>query len=209
MSKTRLESAARVAQVVRTAGPKGGGTEVLLTGVPDGMDAFAVGQFLDDRANREGAEENDASAPIHVHVVRDDRRAEAFLNGLAFFHPDIATIAFPAWDCVPYDRVSPNADIIARRIAALTRLAAGKRNSPTILVTTVNAILQKTVTPAFIKSAIKTLSPGQRVDMKRLAARLTASGYNQTGTVMEPGEFAVRGGIVDLFPPGRAKPIRL
>ncbi|MEL6289616.1 MAG: transcription-repair coupling factor, partial [Pseudomonadota bacterium] len=64
-------------------------------------------------------------------------------------------------------------------------------------------------TPAFIKSAIKTLSPGQRVDMKRLAARLTASGYNQTGTVMEPGEFAVRGGIVDLFPPGRAKPIRL
>ncbi|MEO0619795.1 MAG: transcription-repair coupling factor [Pseudomonadota bacterium] len=186
-----------------------GGTEALLTGVPDGMDAYAIGQYVLDRDGGAEANADGSGPPVHLHVLRDDRRAEAFLAGLKFFHPDIATIEFPAWDTVPYDRVSPNPDLIARRISALARLAAAKRKAPTIVLTTVNAVLQRTVTPAFIKGAIKTLAPGQRVDMKRLASRLTASGYNQTGTVMEAGEFAVRGGILDLFPPGRSKPLRL
>ncbi len=182
----------------------GGGA--LLTGVPDGMDAFAIGRYLHDRAAQLSV---DDVPPVHVHIARDDRRVEAFMAALGFFHPDQAVISFPAWDCVPYDRISPNSDIVARRISALTRLAAGKRKAPTLVLTTVNAVLQRTVTPEFIKGSIKTLAPGQRIDMKRLSERLVASGYIQTGTVMEAGEFAVRGGILDLFPPGRAKPVRL
>ncbi|MGI9408156.1 MAG: transcription-repair coupling factor [Hyphomicrobiaceae bacterium] len=175
---------------------------VLLTGAPEGLDAFSIGAFVRDQDDGE-------TQPLHLHVARDDRRAESFQAAVHFFYPDLSVIAFPAWDCVPFDRVSPNADIVARRISALARLAAGKRKTPTIVLTTVNAVLQRIPTPAWVRSAIKTLAPGQRIDMKRLSQRLTASGYMQTGTVMEAGEYAVRGGILDLFPPGRSKPVRL
>ena len=85
---------------------RGGGA--LLTGVPDGMDAFAVGRYLHDRASQVSV---DDPSPVHIHVARDDRRVEAFQAALAFFHPEQSVVSFPAWDCVPYDRISPNADI--------------------------------------------------------------------------------------------------
>ena len=85
-------------------------------------------------------------------------------------------IPFPAWDTVPYDRVGPNADIIAKRITALSRLALGGRNEPTIVLTTVNAVLQRVPPRTFIKNAIKSVAPGQRVDMNRLMNRLQLAG---------------------------------
>jgi transcription-repair coupling factor (superfamily II helicase) len=118
-------------------------------------------------------------------------------------------MTFPAWDTVPYDRVGPNADIVARRVATLAKLALGTRKHPTVVLTTVNALLQRVPARAFMKRTIKALAPGQRVDMARLAQRLSLMGYTRSGTVMEPGEYAVRGGILDLYPPGRSSPVRL
>ncbi len=113
-------------------------------------------------------------------------------------------ISFPAWDTVPYDRVGPNADIVAKRITALAKLAIGGRKDPTIVLTTVNAVLQRVPPRLFIKNAMKILAPGQRIDMGELIRRLSLAGYTRSSTVMEPGEYAVRGGILDLFPPGRS-----
>ncbi len=176
--------------------------EMTLTGVPEGMDALILaGMAADKRGQAE-------PAPI-LHIARDDRRLEAVEQGLKFFAPDTTVIAIPAWDCVPYDRVSPNSEIVARRVAGLTRLAAGKRKGPLVVVTTVNALLQRVPPRAFVRDSIKPLAPGQRVDPGQLAKQLERAGYARVSTVMEHGDFAVRGGIVDLFPPGRQSPVRL
>ena len=110
---------------------------------------------------------------------------------------------------MPYDRVGPQADIVAKRITGLSRLAVGGRDEPTIVLTTVNAVLQRVPPRDFIRKSIKSFAPGQRADLADLIDRLRLAGYTRTGTVMEPGEFAVRGGILDIFPPGRLSPARL
>ena len=173
-----------------------------LTGVPDGYDALMLARIGDDVAA--------AGKGMVLHVARDDRRLAALEQEIAFFAPKTRIIPFPAWDTVPYDRVSPNPEIVSRRITSLARLALAKPSkSPTIVLTTVNAILQRIPTRQTLRRHLKPLAPGQRIDLSRLAERLTRSGFVRTGTVMEPGEFAVRGGIIDIFPPGRINPVRL
>jgi transcription-repair coupling factor (superfamily II helicase) len=177
-------------------------SDLTLSGVPEGLDALVLAQLV--------AEAGTGTAPgLVVHIARDDRRLDALEAQLRFFAPKVRIVAFPAWDTVPYDRVSPNSEIVARRITALSRLALGTRGEPAIVLTTVNAALQRVAPRAFIRSAIKSVCPGQRADMSRLMNRLGLAGYVRTGTVMEPGEYAVRGGILDLFPPGRLSPVRL
>ena len=150
-----------------------------------------------------------ASPPLLLHVARDDRRLEALADGLAFFAPKVRVIQFPAWDTVPYDRIGPNTEIVATRVASMARLAAAARKGATVVLTTVNAILQRLPPREFIRRSLKTIAPGQRIDMNRLIQRLNLAGFQRTGTVMEAGEYAVRGGILDLFPPGRLAPVRL
>ena len=175
-----------------------------LSGVPEGHDALVLGRMALAAAARVG------SAPLLIHVARDDRRLEALASAVAFFAPAVKTMAFPAWDTVPYDRIGPHADIIARRITTLSRLAiTTTRKDPTILLTTANAIIQRLPPRAFVRQSLRPLAPGQRIDMNRLVSRMSLAGYQRTGTVLEAGEFAVRGGIVDLFPPGRQTPVRL
>src|SRR4029078_4707671 len=130
-------------------------------------------------------------------------------EGLAFFAPKVRVIQVPAWDTVPYDRIGPNAEIVAIPIAAMARLAAAPRKGPTVVLTTVNSILQRLPPREFIRRSLKTIAAGQRMDMNLLVPRLNLAGFQRPGTVMEAGEYAVRGGILDLFPPGRSAPVRL
>jgi transcription-repair coupling factor (superfamily II helicase) len=177
-------------------------TDHIIAGVPEGLDALVIAHLVNDAGS--------VSAPgTLLHVARDDRRLDALEQTLSFFAPDVRVIPFPAWDTVPYDRIGPNAEIVAKRITALAKLSLGSRKHPTVVLTTVNAILQRVPPRAFLKRALKQVAPGQRIDMGRLAQRLALMGYVRTGTVMEQGEYAVRGGIVDLFPPGRSSPVRL
>ncbi len=175
----------------------------MLTAVPEGHDALVLGRLAAVEGQRAGG------APLMIHVVRDDRRLEALGAALAFFAPDVKTLPFPAWDTVPYDRIGPNAEIVARRVTTLARLALAARKEPTILVTTANAIVQRIAPRAFLRAAMRPIAPGNRIDMAQFIQRLGLGGYQRTATVMEPGEFAVRGGILDLFPPGRQSPVRL
>src|SRR5262249_54470185 len=153
----------------------------------EGLDALALAQLV---AEAQGSER--AAHGLHLHVARDDRRLDALEQALSFFAPNVRVISFPAWDTVPYDRVGPNADIVARRIAALAKLALPPRKHPTLALTTVNAVLQKVPPRAFLKRAINQIAPGQRIDMARLTQRLALMGYSRSGTVMEAGEYAVR-----------------
>ena len=177
--------------------------DLIFSGVPEGLDALVLSRLTREAAAASGG-------PGYVlHVARDDRRLESLRAALAFFDPKVRVIVFPAWDTVPYDRVGPNAEIVAKRMTALARLVVGGRREPTLVLTTVNAILQRVPPRQFVRNAIRQMAPGQRIDMNLLVQRLLLGGYQRTGTVMEPGEFAVRGGILDLFPPGRANPVRL
>ena len=177
-------------------------TRNVLSGVPEGLDARVIADMV-RAAGREG------HAGLHLHIARDDRRLDQLEAGLAFFAPDVKVIAFPAWDSVPYDRVSPNAEIVSKRITSLGKLVLGTLKEPTLVLTTVNAVLQRVPPRAFIRGAIKPIAPGQRLDMAELVRRLGLYGFQRASTVMEPGDFAVRGGILDLFPPGRINPMRL
>ena len=178
------------------------GEEVIL-GAPEGYDAAVLARLADEASAIHGAPQT------LLHVAADDRRLEQLEAGLAFFAPKTRVVPVPAWDTVPYDRVGPDSEIVARRMASLARLTGAAPKAPTVILTTVNAILQRVPSREFLRRALRQMAPGQRVDRTRLIERLTLAGYVRTGTVMEPGEFAVRGSLVDLFPPGRTSPVRL
>ena len=169
---------------------------ITVYGVPEGLDALMLVRRLGEQAG-----------PV-LHIARDDGRLAGLAEAIGFFGPEVEVISFPAWDCLPYDRVSPNGAIIAERIAALSRLQAepGRKR---IVLSTVNAALQRITPRAALAGAGMRLAVGDSIAPADLAAFLDANGYNRTGTVMEPGEFCLRGGIIDIFPAGETAPVRL
>lgn len=180
------------------------GDKPTLSGVPDGFDAVVLADLTRARAKKS------EGAALLVFVARDGQRLQVLENALQFVAPDLEVMSFPAWDCQPYDRVSPAPAVVAHRMTTLSRLTKTKSgDKPRLLLTTVNAALQRV--PAFGKVATESFSaaPGNMVDTEELARWLDINGYMRTSTVRETGEFAVRGGIVDLFPPGMPAPIRL
>jgi transcription-repair coupling factor (superfamily II helicase) len=168
----------------------------------------AEGLVLSDLARAVAAGRN-APAISLVVVCRDGPRMASLARGLTFFAPDIAVLEFPAWDCLPYDRVSPHPGAMAQRMTTLSRLAHVEgRDKPSILLTTVNAILQRVPPRDRIASQSLSAAPGNVLPMERVIAWLELNGYLRASTVREPGEYAVRGGILDLFPPGLGDPVR-
>jgi transcription-repair coupling factor (superfamily II helicase) len=181
------------------------GRPLLLAGIADG----AEGLVLADLARTVAA---GAAAPaISLAVIcRDGTRMAMLSRALGFFAPDIETIEFPAWDCLPYDRVSPHADVVAQRMAALARLARAKGDDrPAIVLTTVNAMLQRVVPRESVATQSLSAAAGTLLPMARVTQWLELNGFTRAATVREPGDYAVRGGIVDLFAPGMDAPVRL
>ncbi|MGE4351054.1 MAG: transcription-repair coupling factor [Bdellovibrionales bacterium] len=146
-------------------------------------------------------------APL-VHIALDDLRAALLAEALSFFAPHLEVLPFPAWDCLPYDRISPHADISAQRMTTLAALTSPSKKSR-LLLTTVNAITQKIIPPECVKDTGVSLAVGDEIQIEKLTRILSARGYHMAGTVREVGEYAVRGGIVDLFPTGYDAPVRL
>ncbi|MEM0934825.1 MAG: transcription-repair coupling factor [Pseudomonadota bacterium] len=183
-----------MAQPARSLTPEPG--RVTVSGAPEGYDA----QLL--------ARELEAGRSV-VHVARDDKRLEAMRAALAFFAPQAVVVDFPGWDCLPFDRVSPNPDISARRMATLAALAQGVLPAPFVVLTTLSAATQRVPARAVLREAAFVADVGGRVDEARLRAFLVRMGFVQAPTVTEPGDYAVRGGIVDIYPPGQDGPVRL
>jgi len=143
-----------------------------------------------------------------VFIAPDEAAMRALADAAHYFAPELETLTFPAWDCLPYDRASPSLRATSERLATLHSLQR-KSDKPQLLVTTVNAALQRTLTPFRIRQLVARLAPGERIDIAHLTTLLAANGYARTETVRDPGEFAVRGGIVDLFPAGEEQALRL
>ncbi|GEP53524.1 transcription-repair coupling factor [Reyranella soli] len=171
-----------------------------VAGLPEGADALALAEL----ARTTGGQDI-------LHVARDGQRLERLQDGLRFFAPERGVLVFPAWDCLPYDRMSPHPDIVAERLETLVRLAAPKKpGAPArIVLASVGAALQKVPPRSLYAEAAVVLKKGQTLDVNWLTKFLGENGYGRSETVMEPGEFAVRGGLVDLFPPGTPEPLRL
>jgi transcription-repair coupling factor (superfamily II helicase) len=165
-------------------------------GAPEGWDAFLLAQRR--REHRGNV----------LHVTRDDARMARLAEALAFVMPEAEVLRFPAWDCLPYDRVSPNPALVSERIATLARLLE-KPTGPRIVLTTVNALVQRVPPRSAFAGASMDLTVNGQVKPEKLAEYLEANGYGRAGTVMEPGEYAMRGGIIDIFPSGEAEPVRL
>ncbi len=168
----------------------------IVYGAPEGFDALLL---VRRRAEHKGAV---------IHVARDDSRMARLAEALAFFAPHLEILRFPAWDCLPYDRVSPNPELVSERIATLARLL-DPPTKPRILLTTVNALVQRVPPRDTFRGASMVLRSGHDAPPEQIIRFLEANGYNRAGTVMEPGEYAVRGGIIDLFPAGEPEPVRL
>ncbi|MDH5722535.1 MAG: DEAD/DEAH box helicase, partial [Alphaproteobacteria bacterium] len=175
----------------------------VIYGAPEGHDArilakMALEVMSDDR--------------VHVHIALDDARISVLKELLAFFAPQVRVLTFPAWDCLPYDRVSPHADIIAQRVSCLTQLMAWeheKERYPRILLTSVNASLQRVMPRYVLREASFSAKSGECINIEDLQLFLTQNGYVRNETVRDVGEYAIRGGIIDLFPAGYEKPLRL
>jgi len=149
-----------------------------------------------------------ASTGRAVFIAPDDAAMRSVVDAAAFFAPELEVIEFPAWDSLPYDRASPALAISARRLAALHRLQAGKARAQ-LIVTTANAVLQRVLTPFRIRESVREFKPGVEIGRESLSALLQRQGYSRTDTVIDKGEYAVRGSIVDIFPSGMDEALRL
>ncbi|MFZ1814319.1 MAG: transcription-repair coupling factor [Rhizobiaceae bacterium] len=181
-----------------------GDLPVTFAGVPDGYRPRMLAELAEAaaRAGRKGL----------VHMASDGQQIAGIESAMAFFSPALEVLELPSWDCLPYDRVSPSNEIIARRISALSRLAsaaATQSAKPLLVLTTANAVVQRYVPRIEMAQHGWHLAPGNRVVLDDLARWLAGNGFERTSTVREAGEFAVRGGIVDLHAPGDSEPVRL
>lgn len=175
----------------------------MIYGVPEGHDARIMARM---------ARQIMAQDRILVHVAMEDARIAALQDFLGFFAPDVQVVYLPAWDCLPYDRVSPHGDIVATRVAALTRIMSWQQEReryPRVILTSVNAALQRVIPRVALRESSFYARTGQRIDLEKIQIYLSQNGYIRTETVREAGDFAIRGGIVDLFPAGQEKPVRL
>lgn len=166
-----------------------------LGGCLPGADAQWVGQWWRDY---------DHSV---LMIFADEFALDQFQSALQFFHPEVAIHVLPAWDCLPYDRVSPSADVMAARTLCLGQLASA--NGKQLVLATAAAALQKLPKPASQRDRHFVIEPDASLDTHALEAFLLHNGYQRVGTVREVGEFAWRGNLLDLFPNGAELPLRI
>jgi transcription-repair coupling factor (superfamily II helicase) len=170
---------------------------LVVTGVPEGVDAAGLAEAARLRGG------------VTLFVARDETRASQFEAAARFFAPELATLRLPAWDTLPYDRISPAAAPAAQRCAALTQLARrADRDPPLLVIATASAVAQRVPPRARMGESAFQAQAGEEASMELLEAYFSVNGYARASTVRAPGEFAVRGGLIDVFPPGAAEPLR-
>jgi transcription-repair coupling factor (superfamily II helicase) len=141
-----------------------------------------------------------------VVVARDTQRAQALESELKIFADGLPVLHFPDWETLPYDAFSPHPEIVSQRIATLYRLPDVKRG---VLVVPVATLMQRIAPRSHITGSGLVLAKAQKLDLAGEQRRLEASGYRHVPQVAEPGDFAVRGALLDIFPMGTAEPYRI
>ncbi len=170
-----------------------------LAGAPEGFDAMVLADLA--RAHK----------GVVVFVARDGQRANDFADALRFFDAGLEQLRIPSWDCLPYDRTGPSASVAATRMAALSQLShhRGSEPKPLVVITTAPAMMQRVPPRSAVAKASYQARTGRDVAVADLERYFAVNGYARASTVSERGEFAIRGGVIDVFPPAAEEPVRL
>jgi len=156
-----------------------------------------------------GQREKAAGRPVAI-VTADATDAQRLLEEIPFFAPGLRCALFPDWETLPYDSFSPHQDLISERLATLWRIQQRKADdgADVVLVPATTA-LYRLAPPSFLAGYTFEFKVKQKLDEARLKAQLTLAGYQHVTQVVSPGEYAVRGGLIDLFPMGSLVPYRV
>jgi transcription-repair coupling factor (superfamily II helicase) len=139
-------------------------------------------------------------------LTQTAQEATRLAEEVTWFAPALTVSLFPDWETLPYDPLSPHPDLVSDRLSALWLAASAKVD---VLVTPAATAMQRLFPPSYLDAHAFLLKERDKLDVDKLRSRLTAAGYSAVQQVLSPGEFAVRGGIIDLFPMGTALPYRI
>ena len=156
------------------------------------------------------AQADKARGRLTVIVTAQATDAQRLIDEIGFFAPDVRAAVFPDWETLPYDTFSPHQDLISERLATLWRISRhGQEHGAELVLVPATTALYRLAPPAFMAAYTFHFKAGQKLDETRLRAQLTLAGYNHVSQVVSPGEYAVRGSLIDLFPMGSAMPYRV
>lgn len=168
-----------------------------LSSVPDGYDAVLL-----DRFSRKSKE--------ILYVVSDGVSLERTADMLRYLNPKLDVLKFPAWDTVPYDRVSPNVNIVAQRVETLTEIVTNPNpKKPRVIIASIGSLIQKLPPQKIFLNSVRLVKVGGKLSFNDFIHYAALNGYNRVEQVIEPGEYAVRGDIIDIFPVGTNEPLRI
>jgi transcription-repair coupling factor (superfamily II helicase) len=156
------------------------------------------------------AEREKKAGKLTAIVTSDAADAQRLMDELVFFAPDLRCVMFPDWETLPYDTFSPHQDLISERLATLWRIK--QRNhleSADVVLVPATTALYRLAPPSFLAGYTFEFKVKQKLDEAQLKAQLTLAGYSHVSQVVSPGEYAVRGGLIDLFPMGSLVPYRV
>ena len=152
------------------------------------------------------AERDKASHRTTAIIAADAADAQRLIDEMAFFAPGLRCALFPDWETLPYDTFSPHQDLISERLATLWRISQGEADVVLVPATTA---LYRLAPPSFLAGYTFHFKTKQKLDEAKFKAQLTLAGYSHVSQVVSPGEYAVRGGLIDLFPMGSLVPFRV
>ena len=172
------------------------GTRLDLPNLAGSADALAIAQLARKLATRQMLTVITAS-PLAAQRLQDE---------IAWFAPELRVHLLPDWETLPYDNFSPHQDLISERLATLYAVSQAQCD---ILLTAATTALTRLAPPSFLAAHTFFIKKGERLLLDKLRAQLTLGGYQHVTQVVAPGEFSVRGGLIDLFPMGAALPYRI
>ena len=155
-------------------------------------------------------EREKAAQRTTVIVTADASDAQRLIDEMAFFAPELRCALFPDWETLPYDQFSPHQDLISERLAALWRISQKDRETGAdVVIVPATTALYRLAPPSFLAGYTFQFKVKQKLDETKFKAQLTLAGYSHVTQVVSPGEYAVRGGLIDLFPMGSLQPFRV
>ena len=156
------------------------------------------------------AQRDKAAKRLTAIVTSDATDAQRLMHEIAFFAPEVRLTLFPDWETLPYDSFSPHQDLISERLATLWRISQRDKDSGAdVVIVPATTALYRLAPPSFLAAYTFSFKTKQKLDEAKLKAQLTLAGYNHVSQVVSPGEYAVRGGLIDLFPMGSLVPFRV
>ncbi|HEY1090071.1 MAG TPA: transcription-repair coupling factor, partial [Burkholderiaceae bacterium] len=165
-------------------------------------DALVLAQFVRQQC---------AVGRLAAVITAEPADTQRLEDELKFFAPELRVAVFPDWETLPYDSFSPHQDLISERLATLWRLlqSQGKQRDVDVVLMPATTALTRLAPPSFLAATTFNFKKGQRLDEASLKSQLTLAGYSHVSQVVSPGEYAVRGSLIDLFPMGSPQPYRV